>query len=57
MAFCRWKNEGRKPDENSSLRRLEFMPKNLNPKFHLSISNIFFGNTETLSFHIYFIGV
>jgi hypothetical protein len=24
-----WKNEGRKPDRNSSLRRLEFMPVNL----------------------------
>jgi hypothetical protein len=23
------KNEGRKPDKNSSLRRLEFMPRNL----------------------------
>ncbi len=27
--FGERKNEGRKPDENSSLRRLEFMPSNL----------------------------
>jgi hypothetical protein len=28
--FVERKNEGRKPDKNSSLRRLEFMPRNLN---------------------------
>jgi hypothetical protein len=28
-AFCRLKNAGTKPDKNSSLSRLEFMPKNL----------------------------
>jgi hypothetical protein len=27
--FVEHKNEGRKPDKNSRLRRLEFMPKNL----------------------------
>ncbi len=30
MAFCvKWKNEGIKLDKKSSLRRLEFMPQNL----------------------------
>ncbi len=29
LLFVEWKNEGRKPDKNSSLRSLEFMPKNL----------------------------
>jgi hypothetical protein len=28
--FVKQKNEDRKPDKNSSLRRLEFMPRNLN---------------------------
>jgi hypothetical protein len=27
--FVEMKNEGRKPDKNSSLRRLKFMPRNL----------------------------
>jgi hypothetical protein len=27
--FVEWKNESRKPDKNSSMRRLEFMPRNL----------------------------
>jgi hypothetical protein len=27
--FVERKNEGRKPDKNPSLRRLEFMPRNL----------------------------
>jgi hypothetical protein len=26
-AFCRTKNEGRKPEKNSGLRRLEFLPR------------------------------
>jgi hypothetical protein len=29
IAFLEKKNEGRKPDKNSSLRRLKFMPRNL----------------------------
>ncbi len=31
------RNEGRKPDKNSSLRRLELMPRNLNLKCRLRI--------------------
>jgi hypothetical protein len=27
--FVEWKNSGRKPDKNSSLRRIGFMPRNL----------------------------
>ncbi len=30
--FVERKNEGRKPDKDSSLRRLKFMPENLNKK-------------------------
>jgi hypothetical protein len=30
--FVEQKNEGRKPDKNSSTRRLEFMPRNLDQK-------------------------
>jgi hypothetical protein len=35
-----WKNEGRKPDKDSSLRRLEFVPRNprLKMEFNNSIS-------------------
>ncbi len=29
IAFCRTEKKGRKPDKNSSLRRLKFMPRNL----------------------------
>jgi hypothetical protein len=32
LHFVEWKNEGRKPDKISSLRRLEFMPINLDKK-------------------------
>jgi hypothetical protein len=30
FTFCRTRNEDRKPDKNSNLRRVEFMPRNLN---------------------------
>jgi hypothetical protein len=29
VEFCRRENEDRKPNKNSSLRKLEFMPRNL----------------------------
>ncbi len=40
IVFCRKENEGRKPDKNSSLRRLEFMPAETSTKmaFKNSIS-------------------
>ncbi len=44
-SLCRRKNEGRKADENSSLRRLEFMPRNPDEnaiqEFHLLIQSEF----------------
>jgi hypothetical protein len=29
LHFVEWKNDGRKPDKNKSLRRLEFLSRNL----------------------------
>ncbi len=37
MHLVERKTEGRKPDKNASLRRLEFMPRNLEKKFRLRI--------------------
>ncbi len=40
--FVESKDEGRKPDNNSSLRRLEFMPKNLDNKCRSRIPSLLY---------------
>jgi hypothetical protein len=37
LHFVEWKNEGKKPDKISSLRRLKFMPRNLDKKCYSRI--------------------
>jgi hypothetical protein len=54
IATCRRKNEGRKPDKNSSLRRLEFTPRNPKMPFKNSISAFFsFLNWDSPTFSLW----
>ncbi len=46
--FVEWKNEGRKLDKNSRLRRIEFMPRNLDQKCCSRIPSLYKMATDVI---------